>query len=59
MITKVLLAKCPICMNYLKYEKGDIHPFNVKQKDGSLLEVPALKCPVCGGAVVVHKPCGI
>lgn len=59
MVESVLLVKCPICMNYLKYEKCDIGVFHVRQKDGSMLEVPSIKCPVCGGIVVVHRPCGV
>lgn len=28
MVNSVLLAKCTACMNYLKYEKGDVHLLN-------------------------------
>lgn len=59
MVESVLLAECPVCMNYLKFEKCDIHLSHIKQKDGSMLEVPTIKCPVCGFAVIVHRPCGI
>lgn len=59
MVNSVLLAKCTACMNYLKYEKGDVHLSHIRQEDGSMIEVPAIICPVCGFAVIVHKPCGI